>query len=109
MPLKYNFFLTSQMTKISIFAVVTEKSHIFAPQIKLHKLIIKNKKVGISMQNKGFIRVLAVLLTLVCLFYISFSFETRYYNKKAEEISNGDPVVYKNYLDSMATEKVYLG
>lgn len=61
------------------------------------------------MQNKGFIRVLAVLLTLVCLFYISFSFVTRYYNKKAEEISNGDPVVYKNYLDSMATEKVYLG
>ena len=37
------------------------------------------------MQNKGFIRVLAVLLTLVCLFYISFSFVTRYYNKKAEE------------------------
>ena len=32
------------------------------------------------MQNKGFIRVLAVLLTLVCLFYISFSFVTRYYN-----------------------------
>ena len=61
------------------------------------------------MQNKGFIRVLAVLLTLVCLFYISFSFVTRYYNKKAEEISNGDPVAYKNYLDSMATEKVYLG
>ena len=61
------------------------------------------------MQNKGFIRVLAVLLTLVCLFYISFSFVTRYYNKKAEEISKGDPVVYKNYLDSMATEKVYLG
>ncbi len=61
------------------------------------------------MQNKGFIRVLAVLLTLVCLFYISFSFVTRHYNQKAEEISNGDPVAYKNYLDSMATEKVYLG
>ena len=61
------------------------------------------------MQNKGFIRVLAVLLTLVCLFYISFSFVTRHYNQKAEEISNGDAVAYKNYLDSMATEKVYLG
>ena len=61
------------------------------------------------MQNKGFIRVLAVLLALVCLFYISFSFVTRHYNQKAEEISNGDPEVYKNYLDSMATEKVYLG
>ena len=61
------------------------------------------------MQNKGFIRVLAVLLALVCLFYISFSFVTRHYNQKAEEISNGDPEAYKNYLDSMATEKVYLG
>ncbi|MCD8287504.1 MAG: protein translocase subunit SecDF, partial [Porphyromonadaceae bacterium] len=61
------------------------------------------------MQNKGFIRVIAILLALVCLFYISFSFVTRYYNQKAEKISNGDPVAYRNYLDSMATEKVYLG
>ena len=35
------------------------------------------------MQNKGFVRVFAVLLTLVCLFYLSFSFVTRYY------LSNG--------------------
>ena len=26
------------------------------------------------MQNKGFVKVFAVLLTLVCLFYLSFSF-----------------------------------
>ena len=28
------------------------------------------------MQNKGFVKVFAVLLTLVCLFYLSFSFVT---------------------------------
>ena len=37
------------------------------------------------MQNKGFVRVFAVLLTLVCLFYLSFSFVTRYYTNKAKE------------------------
>ena len=26
------------------------------------------------MQNKGFVRVFAILLTLVCVFYLSFSF-----------------------------------
>jgi len=29
------------------------------------------------MQNKGFVKVFAVLLTLVCVFYLSFSFVTR--------------------------------
>ena len=37
------------------------------------------------MQNKGFVKVFAVLLTLVCLFYLSFSFVTRHYNNKAVE------------------------
>ena len=35
------------------------------------------------MQNKGFVKVFAVLLTLVCLFYLSFSFVTQHYNSKA--------------------------
>ena len=30
------------------------------------------------MQNKGFVKVFAILLTLVCVFYLSFSFVTRY-------------------------------
>ena len=34
------------------------------------------------MQNKGFVKVFAVLLTLVCLFYLSFSFVTQHYNSK---------------------------
>ncbi|MCC8154162.1 MAG: protein translocase subunit SecDF [Tannerellaceae bacterium] len=61
------------------------------------------------MQNKGFVKVFAVLLTLVCLFYLSFSFVTMHYNKKAAEYANGDPVKESLYLDSLSTEKVWLG
>ncbi len=61
------------------------------------------------MQNKGFVKVFAVLLTLVCLFYLSFSFVTNRYNKKAAEYAGGDPVKESHYLDSLSTEKVWLG
>ena len=36
------------------------------------------------MQNKGFVKVFAVLLTLVCLFYLSFTFVTSREDKKIE-------------------------
>lgn len=42
------------------------------------------------MQNKGFVRVFAILLTLVCVFYLSFSFVTRHYTSKAKEFAKGD-------------------
>ena len=61
------------------------------------------------MQNKGFVRVFAVLLTLVCMFYLSFSFVTRHYNSKAAEYAGGDPVKESSYLDSLSTQKVWLG
>ena len=61
------------------------------------------------MQNKGFVRVFAVLLTLVCLFYLSFSFVTNKYNKQAELYANGDPSKESFYLDSLANKKVWLG
>ena len=57
------------------------------------------------MQNKGFVKVLAVLLTLVCLFYLSFSFVTRYHMDKAAQ----DPRGAAHYLDSVQNEKVWLG
>ena len=57
------------------------------------------------MQNKGFVKVFAVLLTLVCLFYLSFSFVTRHHMNKAAE----DPQGEAHYLDSVQNEKVYLG
>ena len=61
------------------------------------------------MQNKGFVRVIAYAMALVCLFYLSFNFVTSYYNNKAAEISGGDKNAEYHYLDSMATEKVWLG
>ncbi len=57
------------------------------------------------MQNKGFVKVFAVLLTLVCVFYLSFSFVTRHHMKLAEQ----DPKGATHYIDSMQNEKVYLG
>ena len=57
------------------------------------------------MQNKGFVKVFAFALTLVCLFYLSFSFVTRHHMAKAAE----DPKGETHYLDSMQNEKVYLG
>ena len=61
------------------------------------------------MQNKGFVRVFAILLTLVCVFYLSFSFVTRHYTSKAKEFAKGDVKVEQDYLDSLANEKVYFG
>ena len=57
------------------------------------------------MQNKGFVKVFALLLTLVCVFYLSFSFVTSYHMGKAAE----DPQGEQHYLDSMLNEKVWLG
>ena len=61
------------------------------------------------MQNKGFVKVFAVLLTLVCLYYLSFTFVTNHYENKAKEYANGDLKLETQYLDSLATENVYLG
>ena len=61
------------------------------------------------MQNKGFVKVFAVLLTLVCLFYLSFSFVTQHYNSKAAEYAGGDPAIESAFLDSLSTQKVWLG
>ena len=72
------------------------------------------------MQNKGFISVIAVLLILICGFYISFSFVTQHYAAKATEYAKSmaktDDVtneVYKQSLkqfnDSLDKEDVYLG
>lgn len=57
------------------------------------------------MQNKGFVKVFAFLLTVVCVFYLSFSFVTRYHMNKAAE----DPKGESHYLDSIQNEKVWLG
>ena len=72
------------------------------------------------MQSKGFIRVLAVLLVLVCAFYLSFSFVTSHFEGLAKEFAQSKAntedasdatykTYYNAYIDSIAKEKVYLG
>ena len=61
------------------------------------------------MLNKGFVKLFSLLLTLVCLFYISFSVVTRHYTSQAEQASNGDRVKMSMYLDSLSSQKVWLG
>ncbi len=61
------------------------------------------------MQNKGLVRTLAVCLALVCAFYLSFSFVTSHYDKKAKEYAGGDSAKEYLYLDSIATQKVWFG
>lgn len=61
------------------------------------------------MQNKGIVRVLAILLALVSLFYLSFSVVTGTYNKRAKEFAAGDKMKEYQYLDSLSGEEVYFG
>ena len=61
------------------------------------------------MQNKGLVRILAVCLALVCAFYLSFSLVTSHYDKKAKDYAAGDAVKEYQYLDSIATKKVWFG
>ncbi|GAB6394868.1 MAG: protein translocase subunit SecDF [Bacteroidales bacterium] len=61
------------------------------------------------MQNKGFVKVFSVLLMLVCVYYLSFSFVTSHYNRKAAEYAAGDPDKESFYLDSLATKRVWPG
>ncbi|MBR4520555.1 MAG: protein translocase subunit SecDF [Paludibacteraceae bacterium] len=61
------------------------------------------------MQNKGIVRTLAVLLFLVCAFYLSFSFVIRHYDKQAKVYAAGDQLKEYQYLDSIAAKKVWFG
>lgn len=72
------------------------------------------------MQNKGFISTIAILLVLICGFYLSFSIVTSNYEKKAkeyavrmsktsDETSDAYKQSLKQFNDSIDKEKVYLG
>ena len=58
------------------------------------------------MQNKGIVKFIALMLMLVCIFYLSFSFVTRHYENKAAAMGEE---AGQEYLDSIMNEKVYLG
>jgi len=59
------------------------------------------------MQNKGLIWTFIVLLTLACLYQLSFTWVAQSVENDAAEFANGDTKVEDAYLDSMASEKVY--
>ena len=65
------------------------------------------------MQNKGFVKFLAVALTLVCLFYLSFSIVTQTVDRKADEMyalkTKADSLKADAYLDSLNTTPFFLG
>ena len=64
------------------------------------------------MQNKGVIKLLAVLLAIACVYQLSFSFATRRVEKKAAEYAATYPVelqdkMEQQYLDSIQNLPVY--
>lgn len=59
------------------------------------------------MRNKGAIKLVAILLALVCVYQLSFTFVTARIEKKAVEYANGDPLKKIFYKDSVAGEPVY--
>ena len=61
------------------------------------------------MQNKGFVKVIAVLFAFICLFYLSFSIVSSYYSNKAAKMFGEGTEEYQAYLDSMSRDTVWLG
>ena len=60
------------------------------------------------MQNKGFVKVFAVLLTLVCLFYLSFSVVTNHFENKVAALAETEgQAAADRYMDSLLNNKVY--
>ncbi|TFF35932.1 protein translocase subunit SecDF [Mucilaginibacter psychrotolerans] len=59
------------------------------------------------MQGKGVIKFFAILLAVVCLYQLSFTWVAHKVENDAKVHSNGDPKKETAYLDSMATQPVY--
>ncbi len=58
------------------------------------------------MQNKGFVKFVAIALTLICIFYLSFSVVTNYVENKASKMEEKEAELY---LDSLSMNPFYLG
>ncbi len=59
------------------------------------------------MQNKGAIRMFAILLALICVYQLMFTFKASQVEKAAKVFSKGDKQKEQIYLDSMQNEVVY--
>jgi SecD/SecF fusion protein len=66
------------------------------------------------MQNKGFIRLIAILLVLACAYQLSFTLATKLTERKAARYAASFPEAEREaarttWLDSISTKKIYLG
>jgi len=59
------------------------------------------------MQNKGAIRMFAILLGLICVYQLMFTFKASQVEKAAKVFAKGDKQREQVYLDSMSSEVVY--
>ncbi|NCD69809.1 protein translocase subunit SecDF [Mucilaginibacter agri] len=59
------------------------------------------------MQGKGVIKFFAILLAIVCLYQLSFTWVTRKVESDAKEYAKGNTEKEKAYLDSMSSQPVY--
>jgi SecD/SecF fusion protein len=65
------------------------------------------------MRNKSVIVSLSVIIAVLCLFYLSFTFASRFFDGKANEYAKTekgiDLIKKQNYFDSLWNQPVYLG
>ncbi len=59
------------------------------------------------MQNKGLIRIFAILLALICVYQLTFTYKARKVERDAVEYAQGDKMKEIQYLDSISGEVVY--
>jgi len=59
------------------------------------------------MQNKGAIRLFAILLGLICVYQLMFTYKARQVENAAKVYAKGDKQKEQKYLDSMQTEVAY--
>ncbi|MCX7548669.1 protein translocase subunit SecDF [Xanthomarina sp. F1114] len=59
------------------------------------------------MQNKGLVKLFAILFGLVSIYQLSFTFKANSIDEDARVYASGDAVKERQYLDSIANEKVY--
>ena len=71
---------------------------------KIAYYIINNPQQTI-IQNKGLIKILDVCLILACAYYLSFSFRTRQYDRKAKAYAEAQATVDGVVNDSVAKVK----
>lgn len=91
-----SFVYPDDFKKIVLYLRVVRKSH-------NNSLLINDLK----MQNKGAIRLLAIIFALICIYQLSFTFFAVKVERDAREYAQGDVRKERAYLDSMKTQEVY--